>query len=356
MPRRAGSATAALPAVTPAPSSSRFADRPGWARLARLVRPRRTIRPTREGWWLLLAAVGLGFAAMNTGNNLLYLLVSMLLGLIVVSGLLSERSMRGLTITLQTPEEIFANRPALFGATVVNRKPWAASYSLTLEILRPAGVPRLVYVPRLAPGQDHVFSWEETLPRRGRQRLPGIRITTLFPFGLFLKAGRVVLQSEVIVYPAAAAIPAALLAEMGAGAAPARRRGRGSDLYSLREYRWGDDPRLIHWRSTAKVGALVVRELEADATMDTRIVLEGAGARLEAGLSLAASLVTHLIGSGAAVELAAPGVWVPLGAGRPHERRLLTALALYEPAPAGGEVSPPRSSGLPLREVRVALA
>src|SRR5207302_1700903 len=121
--------------------------------------------------------------------------------------------------------------------------------------------------------------------------------------------------SEVIVYPAAEAIPAALLAEMGAGAAPARRRGRGSDVYNLREYRWGDDPRLIHWRSTAKVGALMVRELEADATMDTRIVLEGAGARLEAGLSLAASLVTHLISSGAAVELVAPGVLVPLGAG-----------------------------------------
>ena len=293
---------------------------------------------------------------MNTGNNLLYLLVSMLLGLIVVSGLLSERSMRGLTITLQTPEEIFADRPALFGATVVNRKPWAASYSVTLEILRPAGVPRLVYVPRLAPGQEHVFGWEETLPRRGRQRLPGIRITTLFPFGLFLKAGRVVQQAEVIVYPAAGPIPAALLAEMGAGAAAARRRGRGSDLYNLREYRWGDDPRLIHWRSTAKVGALMVRELEAEATMDTRIVLEGAGARLEAGLSLAASLVTHLIRAGAAVELAAPGVWVPLGAGRPHERRLLTALALYEPAPPGSEGSPPRSAGVPLREIRVALA
>src|SRR2546427_6413372 len=140
-----------------------------WVRVvARRFRPRRTIRPTREGWWLLLAAVGLGFAAMNTGNNLLYLLVSMLLALIVVSGLLSERSMRGLTITLQTPEEIFANRPALFGATIVNRKPWAASYCVTLEVLRPAGVLRLVYVPRLPPGQDHEVSWEEAPPRPGQ--------------------------------------------------------------------------------------------------------------------------------------------------------------------------------------------
>lgn len=330
-----------------------------WVRvLARLFRPRRTIRPTREGWWLLLAAVGLGFAAMNTGNNLLYLLVSMLLGLIVVSGILSERSMRGLTIALRTPDEVFADRPALFSATLVNQKRWASSYSLTIEIVRPEGPPRLVYVPGLTAGQEHVFSWEETLSRRGRQRLPGMRITTLFPFGLFLKAGRALAESEVVVYPPVGAIPAALLADLGTGATAARRPGRGSDLYNLREYRWGDDPRLIHWRSTAKAGSPMVRELEADATLDTRIVLEGAGtgAGLEAGLSLAASLVIHLIGLGASVELAAPGVGEPLGTGRAHERRLLTALALYDGARSRPTAAPPRASGRPLREIRVPLA
>ena len=37
----------------------------------RLLRQRRTIRPTKEGWWFLFATLGLGFAAINTGNNLL---------------------------------------------------------------------------------------------------------------------------------------------------------------------------------------------------------------------------------------------------------------------------------------------
>jgi uncharacterized protein (DUF58 family) len=343
---------------TPKPKLARWRWPPGGlpsrAWLAAPFRPRRTIWPTREGWWLLLAAVGLGFAAMNTGNNLLYLLVSMLLGLIVVSGVLSERSMRGLAISLRPPEELFAARPALFGATVVNRKRWASSHSLTLEILRPDGPPRLVWVPRLAPGQGHVFSWQETLPHRGRQRLRGIRITTLFPFGLFVKAGRALAESEVVVYPAVVPIPAELLAELGPGAA-ARRPGRGGDLYNLREYRWGDDPRLIHWRSTAKVGSPMVRELEAEATMDTRIVLEGAGPGLEAGVSRAASLVTHLIGAGSLVELAGPGVWVPLGAGRAQEQRLLTALALYEPLPTGRGAGPPPAPGR-VREIRVRLS
>lgn len=328
---------------------------------SRALRPPRTIRPTREGWWLLFAAVGLGFAAMNTGNNLLYLLVSMLLGLIVVSGILSERSMRGLQISMTMPGEVFAGRPALFGAAVVNRKQWAASYSITLEILGRGTPPRLVYVPRLASGEEHLFTWEEMLPRRGRQQLAGIRITTRFPFGLFLKAGRVVVGPDVVVYPSVRAISSERVAELGAGETVSRR-GRASDLYNLREYRWGDDPRLIHWRSTAKAGTVMVRELGAEATAHTRIILDGAGEgdarRLEAGLSEAASLAVHLLRSGASVELVGPGVDVALGNGRPHERRILTALALYEPGARIAPTAAPAERGrspVRLREVRVAL-
>jgi len=97
---------------------------------------------------------------------------------------------------------------------------------------------------------------------------------------------------------------------------------------------------MIHWRSTAKTGALVVRELEAETALDTRIVLVGDGARdgarLEAALSEAASLAAHLTRTDAAVELVGPGVHVPAGRGRAHLRRLLGALALYTPAPAPG--------------------
>src|SRR5262245_14795947 len=168
----------------------------------RPFRPRRTIWPTRDGWWSLLAVIGLGVAAINTGNNLLYLLVSLLLALIVVSGMLSELSMRGLDLASVEPEAIHAGEPALFGARIANRKRWLLSYSITIEVLAPAAAPRFLYLPRLAPGAERLVTWEETFPRRGRQQLAGARITTRFPFGLFLKAGRPILASEVIVFPA----------------------------------------------------------------------------------------------------------------------------------------------------------
>jgi uncharacterized protein (DUF58 family) len=297
--------------------------------------PRRTIRPTRDGWWCLAAAMGLGFAAMNTANNLLYLLASLLLALIVVSGVLSEQAMRRLRLTAVVPEEIYAGRPVLLGARVANRKRWLTSYSITLRVAS-----RRLYVDRLAAGDEVLVTWESTFAVRGRTRLPGVRVTTRFPFGLFVKTGRPLLEEDAIVFPAVRPIDSAGRRRLVTGGGRAlHRRGRGHDLYNLREYRAGDDRRLIHWRSTARVGALMVREMEAETAAATRIVLVGDGARdaarLEAALSQAASLAVHLLAGGAAIELIGPGVHVPPGRGRGHQRRLLTALALYDPLTAG---------------------
>jgi uncharacterized protein (DUF58 family) len=314
--------------------------------LARLE-PKRTLRPTRDGWWCLGAAVGLGFAAVNTGNNLLYLLVSLLLALIIVSGILSEQSMRRLRIRTAVPEEIYATRPARLGARVLNRKRWLPSYSVALE----AGEQRL-YLDRLGAGEERLMTWEITFPRRGRHRLAGMRVLTRFPFGLFRKAGRVALDTDILVFPAVRPLDDVWQRRLAAGGARSQhRRGRGHDLYSLREYRTGDDHRLIHWRSSAKAGALMVRELEAETATDTRIALVGDSRRdperLEASMSEAASLAAHLLDAGATVELTGPGVHVPFGRGRAHRRRVLTALALFEPGPAVPPASrPSRGAGV----------
>jgi uncharacterized protein (DUF58 family) len=339
----------------------------GWLRrVVRLWRPRRTIWPTRDGWWCLFAAVGLGVAAVNTGNNLLYLLSSMLLGLVVVSGILSEAVMRGLRLAAILPAEIHAEQPALVAATVANRKRWVTSYSITLEVFGPGGkVEREIALPRIEAGAERVVSWETVLPRRGRHRLAGLRVTTRFPFGVFLKAGRLMLDEEVLVFPAVRPGVAHLLTQLGgSGSASTRRRGRGSDLHNLRDYLPGDDPRLIHWRSSAKAGGITVREFEAETTIDTRIVLEAGGGdpeRVEDGISEAASLAVHLLRAGAQVELAAPGLRLPLARGRAHERRLLAALALYEPPASGRALASQSAAGAPgrptagLREIRIGM-
>jgi uncharacterized protein (DUF58 family) len=293
---------------------------------------------------------------MNTGNNLLYLLVSMLLGLIVVSGVLSEQSMRRLRFESVAPEEIFADRETPIGVRVGNGKRWRTSYSLRLDG-SDGGDARGAYIPRLPPGVEQLVTWPVTFARRGRHPLPRLRVSTRFPFGLFVKAGVVRLEGDLLVYPALSPVAADRRRELAATGASIRRRGRGSDVYNLRDYRAGDEPRLIHWRSSAKTGSLVVRELEADTTQDVRIVLAGRGAdaaRVEAALSEAASLVVHLLGTGGAVELSGPGLYVPLGRGGGQRRRVLTALALFDPAAVAPDGGVSRSSRA-LREIVIAL-
>jgi uncharacterized protein (DUF58 family) len=302
-------------------------------------RPRRTIRPTRDGWWCLGAAMALGFAAMNTGNNLLYLLASLLLALIIVSGILSEQSMRRLRLAAVIPEEIYAGSATALGVRVANRKRWLPSYSVTLE----AGERRL-YLDRLRAGEERLVAWDATFASRGRQRLAGLRVVTRFPFGLFVKTGRLILDEDVLVFPAVVPVDGARRRALaGGGARAVRRRGRGHDLYNLRDYRSGDDRRLIHWRSSARTGMLMVRETQAETALDVRLLLIGDGhwpERLEAGLSEAASLATYLLGTGATVELVGRGIHVPSGRGRAHRRRLLTVLALYDPDAAPAVATP----------------
>ena len=298
------------------------------------LQPRRTIWPTREGWWCLAVTVGLGLTAMNTGNNLLYLLEAMVLALIIVSGVLSEQCVRGVRVTPLVPDDIHAGSPCTVGARVRNTKRRRASLSIVLE--RPGDGARLAYLARLGPSEERLAVWDETLPRRGRHRVGSVRVTTRFPFGLFLKASRPTDAVDVLVYPRRIPAPPALLRQAsGLGTAPARRRGRGHDLHDLRAYHSGDDPRLIHWRVTARTGTITVRELEAETAQDACLVLRGDGARdpdrLEEALAEAAAVAALLLGRAARVGLVGPGIDVPLGHGPAQVRRILTALALYEP-------------------------
>jgi uncharacterized protein (DUF58 family) len=352
----------------------------------------RAIRPTRDGWWCVFAAVGLGVAAVNTGNNLAYLLCSMLLALIIVSGMLSDVTIRGLHVTVTLPDTIHATQPALVAITLANRKRRLASYSLALEALdlplpprrsgilsrwlprltlddrlralglkdrRGLGAPRrLAYVARIPGGSEHVVGWEVTLPLRGRRRLPKLRATTGFPFGLFVKIGPPLsFDPEVLVFPAVHPVSVREIHEAASGEAAMRRRGRGHDLHNLRPYRAGDEPHLVHWPTSAKSGSLMVRELEEDTTEDTQLVLTGTGAadreRLEQALSQAASLAVHLLRRGTGVELASPAGVVPLGRGRGQECRILTALALYVPPRPGGAAA--TATGGRLRKIRISL-
>jgi uncharacterized protein (DUF58 family) len=315
-----------------------------WHRLRRWFRPPRRFPPTREGWWFLGATLMVGLAAINGGINLLFLVFGMMLSLILASGVLSEICLRQLTVTRRIPGTIHAGTPFLMGIAVKNDKKRIPTFSLEVEdLLEGSPVERRCYYLKLPSGRMQETAYKHTLPRRGRHRFTGFRISTRFPFGFIRKSRDVESPAEVLVYPALVPVPETLI---NAGLADGGRRqvaspSRSGEFHGLREFRQGDDPRDIHWRTSARRGRPFMRELEEEAGRIVVVVLDpvlpdGEGERtLEAAVSLAASLAVVLLRRGLQVGLKTHQGQVAASSGNGQASEILEVLAMLAPPPAG---------------------
>jgi uncharacterized protein (DUF58 family) len=233
--------------------------------LARLRAGRRRLRFTREGRWFVAVTLGIGFAAINTQNNLLYLLLSLLVSLIILSGFLSEAMLRRLDITRTPPLTVFAGRRTPIEIRVRNPKGYP-SYAVEVEDLVEGHVTmRRCFYLKVSAGREQATTYPFVFPRRGRYRFRGYEVRTKFPFGLFVKSRIVDAPAELLVFPEPLAAGARHEAEKGAeDAARVERRGTGAELLDPRRFVPGDDPRLIRWRLSAKLGAPMVADRAAD--------------------------------------------------------------------------------------------
>lgn len=309
------------------------------ARRRRIGAPGGRFPPTREGWWFLAATVLVGIGAVNAGLNLLYALWGMMLFLIVASGVLSELGLRGLEVRRVLPPVIHAKTPYLMGIALANRKRRLPSFSIEAEDLidgRP--IEKRCYFLKLPAGRTQETAYRHTIARRGRHRLSGLRLATKFPFGLVQKSRDVANAAEVIVYPALVPVSPAVLRGLPArhGRGLPKVRSRDGEFFGLRDFRPGDDPRDIHWRTTARRGVPFVRESEDDEGNEATVVFDNAaGAAPEAfevGVSQAASYALALLGRGFRVALVLRGAALPADGGPAQATRILRALAVVEPA------------------------
>jgi uncharacterized protein (DUF58 family) len=240
------------------------------------MRPPRRLKFTREGKFFVGITLGVGFAAINTANNLLYLLLGMLLALIVVSGIMSELSLRELTVVRRLPLRAQVGRAHLVEIEVFNHKSRVPSYAIEVEDLR-SGQPadKRCFFLKISPKSAQVAAYRRTPTRRGRDVHVGFRIATRFPFGLFEKSREVPAEGELVIYPAVDAVqlPAAP-GGRSPGADLVVGRGHGEEFLGLRLMREGEDPRDIHWRKTAAVGRFVMRERARETRPDITLTLD----------------------------------------------------------------------------------
>jgi len=327
--------------------------------------PRRRFPPTREGWYFLCATLLVGLAAINAGLNLLFLVWGMMLFLILASGVLSELCLRGLDVRRAAPQAVFADAPYLMGISLTNQKRRLPSFSVEVEdLLAGRPIEKRCYFLKLPAGRTQETAYRHVAACRGRLQLSGFRVSTRFPFGLIHKSKDVELPADLLVYPALFPVPPELLRGFAShhGRGQHKWRSRRGEFFGLREFRKGDDPRDIHWRTSARRGASFVRETEDDEGQEVRVVLDNLpvtgsdapaapDAAFEEAVSLAASVTCELLHRGYRVGLAARGEELTPEGGPAQATRILRFLALIERAAPGAPAPRIGNTGAAIRIV-----
>src|SRR5687768_2256758 len=211
-------------------------------------------------------------AAIPTGNNLLFLVLGSMLGFISVSGWLSEQTIQRLRIERRVPRGVTVGKPFRIGYRIRNHKRRMPSHAVEIREPQLAGVTtrgsRPAWLSALPGNGSTSVRGEHVASRRGIYPLAELTLATGFPFGLFRKERDLALPGLLVVWPRSDR----MLREARTPGRPQRRSGalaggsagsRG-EFRNLRDYRAGDDPRDVHWRSSARLGQPLVREFERE--------------------------------------------------------------------------------------------
>jgi uncharacterized protein (DUF58 family) len=302
---------------------------------------------TREGIAYMALVLIIGVAALNTGNNLLFVIVSAMLAAIVVSGIASAAMLRRLEMEVVLPEHVFANNAVLGRITIRNCSRFWPAFSVSVvppkvknaktkwvlhrsmfrwppnapperqwlkipdlylsrmvvPAMRAEILKEPVYFPYLPSAAAASAEVELLFPRRGRFVQDGFGMSTRFPFSFLVKTRRISSSREMVVYPSVEPTDEFFhILPMITGEFESFVAGRGYELHRIREYLPEDPARHVDWKATAKTGELKVREFSREDERRLRIVFDNPAPkgimpdRYEKFVALAASLGWHFAG------------------------------------------------------------
>jgi uncharacterized protein (DUF58 family) len=246
------------------------------------------LRLSREGILYLVILVVLFASALVNEINLLVLLFGLMAGPFLFSGLLAWNALRGLEVRRRWPEHAEAGEPFFVTLEAQHRKLLGGAWSTTvedhLEALGADGRTIERHAPKvwflhLPAGRITRGSYRGRITQRGVYRFGALKTSTRFPLGLIELSRTFDQPGELIVYPRSGRLTKrwgqqARSATSGQGHRPARSAAGDNDYHGLRDFRPGDNPRWIHWRTSARHGRLMVREFEQHRRQDVTVVLD----------------------------------------------------------------------------------
>ena len=342
-----------------------------------------------------------GFSAWNTGNNLLFLVLSFLVAALIVGFFAGSICLKKLDVTMRFPETIFAGEPTPILVSMTNRKRLFPAFSVVVEVrgrerersiaaddldaILPKWVSkRLGRAPVVRRTLNHFVhvarrqriegKTEHIFPNRGRLLIRDFELSTKFPFGFFRHRRRLpAREAELIVFPKIVDVAAELEdVPLDIGRQTSSRRGMGQDLLALRDYQPQDDLRRIDWKATARTRQLTVREFAAEdekrvtvifdrripadtkkpVALRDKLAAEQGGKpvvvseRFERGARVAASILAQFAGEDAEIRIVIDSGADEYGAGRGHLYESLKRLALAQPLFSVAGTSSELHSGL----------
>lgn len=229
----------------------------------------RFFRFTKRGATFILIVFIISFATFNTGNNLLILILAFLLASLIVSGIVASLVLFGLKISLSVPKGIHAKQTAIFLVTLHNLKKFFPSFALKLKGEKEGGEDsqdtdfflQEKNFPYVRAGQKLRLRLQCQFGRRGVYPVEGFEVRTTFPFGFFCRGRDLEACGNIVIYPALQDLsPLFCLHPDIQGEEQKNRKGSSNELYNIRRYQAGDSARFVHWKSTAKLANLMVKD------------------------------------------------------------------------------------------------
>ena len=294
------------------------------------------VRLTGIGTAYLIATIVVGFAAINTGNNALYIGLTVMLGCLVLSGLASKGGLKHIDVELGGADEAWAGRRAWGSLRIHNR---SGIWNVRDAIVTSPDIDRPIFVPMLARHATVEAQGDFLFPRRGIVQINFVDLYTRYPFGFFLKKRRVRIGGEVVVYPRLldeAAVRQRFRAVEGELYA-SNRPGIGTDIYSFRDYVRGDSPRHVYWKKSASLGRWITKQTELEAGRAVHVAIDPYKPRgvsddaFEEMVSAAATFIVDAIDRGLDVLVTMPRINLQAGP-QQTARPIYRALALLEPS------------------------
>jgi uncharacterized protein (DUF58 family) len=288
---------------------------------------------TREGKRFFIATVLIAIAALNTANNLIYLVFSMMLSILFLAFVILRWNLKRIILKVSYAQPLFAKGSARINIALSNDKKHIPSYSIKVWI--PEKIEAMAYFPEVSCLSEIQQDVPVLYERRGIYRYGNFFMESSFPF-LFLSK-RIIshVEGEVIVYPEIKELDRSITATVNEWYETAQTRiGKGDEFSMIREFRYGDDWRRIHWKASAKATQLLMKEYAMHEPKKLTIILDNLKPHdeesFEKAVSLAASMTDKFLNEGFFIRLLTCRKIIPFGNSKDHLFKILDILAAIE--------------------------